>query len=411
VNIYDPVYFLLAVAALPWWGRKSRSGWRERFGHIEALGPGQGKPRVLIHAVSVGEVSALRPLIPLLMDEVEPVIAVTTDTGIARARALFGDVCPVVRYPLDFSRCVRRFLDATAPDVVALVELEVWPNLIAAARRRGVPVAVINGRLSANSFKGYKKLRPVLRRTFASLSLAAVQDETYRGRFLAMGVAPERCVVMGSMKWDAVDLERAGAGPGERALAIAEEMGIDRSKPLVVAGSTAEGEEDRLHAACPGGVQVLCAPRKPERFDDAAAALPGCVRRSTPGSCDAASGRFVLDTIGELGAAYELADVVVLGRTFTPLRGSDPTEPIALGKPVVMGPSVENFATIVEVLEAAGAIERAQAGDLGAVLGRLLGDSGAREAMVERGLACVRAERGASGRHAAALIGLASDAG
>lgn len=366
---------------------------------------------MLIHAVSVGEVSALRPLIPLLVDTVEPVIAVTTDTGIARARALFGGVCPVVRYPLDFSRCVRRFLNATGPDVVALVELEVWPNLIAEARRRGVPVAVINGRLSAKSFKGYRKLRPVLRRTFASLSLAAVQDETYRDRFLAMGVAPERCVVMGSMKWDAVDLDRAGAGPSERAVAIAEGMGIDRSKLLVVAGSTAEGEEALLHEACPAGVQLLCAPRKPERFDDAAAAMPGCVRRSEPGTGDSTGGRYLLDTIGELGAAYELADVVVLGRTFTPLRGSDPTEPIALGRPVVMGPSVENFATIVEVLSAAGALERTDEAGLRPVLARLLGDSALRGAMVERGLACVRAQRGASGRHAAALIGLAAHAG
>lgn len=408
MNIYDPVYFLLAVAALPWWGRKSRSGWSERFGHIDPVGPKGVKPRLLIHAVSVGEVSALRPLIPLLVDSVEPVIAVTTDTGIARARSLFGSVCPVVRYPLDFSRCVRRFLDATGPDAIALVELEVWPNLIAESRRRGVPVAVINGRLSAKSFKGYRKLRRVLRRTFASLSLAAVQDETYRERFLAMGVAPERCVVMGSMKWDAVDLDRAGMGPSEKALAIAEEMGIDGSRPVVVAGSTAEGEEALIHGACGAGVQLVCAPRKPERFDEAAAALPGCVRRSKPGAGDAAGGRFLLDTIGELGSAYELADVVVLGRTFTPLRGSDPTEPIALGKPVVMGPSVENFATIVDVLAAAGAIERTDGAGLGAVLARLLGDSGLRGAMVERGLACVREQRGASGRHAGALVDLAS---
>lgn len=411
MNHYDAAYFLFAAAAAPWWARKWRSGWRERLGHIEPLEGKGGKPRVVIHAVSVGEVSALRPLIPLLVDSVEPVIAVTTDTGIERARALFGGVCPVVRYPLDFSRCVRRFLDATRPDAIALVELEVWPNLIREARRRGVPVAVINGRLSEKSFGGYRKLRPLLRPVFGSLALAAVQDETYRARFVAMGVDPTRCVVTGSMKWDAVNVERAGGGPGEKALALATEMGIDRSRPLIVAGSTAEGEEALIHAACPTGVQLLCAPRRPERFDEAAGALPGCVRRSRPGTGDPASGRFLLDTIGELGAAYELADVVVIGRTFKPLRGSDPTEPIALGKPVVMGPSVENFASIVEVLSAAGAIERTDAAGLAAVLARLVEDAGLRAVLVERGLACVRAQRGASARHAAALTELASNAG
>jgi 3-deoxy-D-manno-octulosonic-acid transferase len=411
VNHYDAAYTLLAAAASPWWARKARGGWGERMGRIDPLPPKGGRPRVVIHAVSVGEVNALRPLIPLLAGEAEPVVAVTTDTGIERARALFGAVCPVVRYPLDFSRCVRRFLDATSPDLIALVELEVWPNLIRQARARGVPVAVINGRLSARSFRGYRRLRPVLRRTFASLSLAAVQDETYRRRFVAMGVEPERCVVTGSMKWDAVEIGAGDGGPGERALAIAAEMGIDRSRPLVVAGSTAEGEEALISASCPEGVQLLCAPRKPERFDEAAAAMPGCVRRSRPGSGDPAGGRFLLDTIGELGSAYELADVVVLGRTFTPLRGSDPTEPIALGKPVVMGPSAENFASVVEALEAVGAIERAEAGDLAGVLARLMGDEEGRRSMVRRGLACVRSQRGASVRHASALIGLVSGAG
>lgn len=408
VNLYDLVYALLVGVTAPWWARKSRNDWRQRLGHIDPLAPKGPRPRVLIHAVSVGEVSALRSLIPLLTDDIEPIVAVTTDTGIARARTLFSDTCPVVRYPLDFSRCVARFLDAVEPDAAALVELEVWPNLISQASKRGIPVAVINGRLSEKSFKGYRKLRPVLKPVFGSLAGAAVQDETYRDRFVTMGVQPERCVVTGSMKWDAVDLDGAATGPGEQALEIASALGIDRSKPLVVAGSTAEGEEALLHEACPDGVQLLCAPRHPERFDQAAAALPGCVRRTTPGSGDPASGRFLLDTIGELGSAYELAAVVVLGRTFTPLRGSDPTEPIALGKPVVMGPSVENFASIVGVLSEAGAIVRTDEAGLGVVLERLVGDEQERMEMARRGIGCVREHQGASERHAEMLVRLAN---
>ncbi len=407
VNLHDFVYALLAGVTSPWWARKPRNDWRQRLGHIDPLPPRGQRPRLLIHAVSVGEVSALRSLIPLLIDEIEPVVAVTTDTGIARARTLFGETCPVVRYPLDFSRCVRRFLDAAAPDAVALVELEVWPNFLRQADRRGIPVAVINGRLSEKSFRGYKKLQPVLKPVFGTLTLAAVQDEAYRDRFVAMGVKPERCLVTGSMKWDAVDLDRAAAGPGEKALEIAEALGIDRSRPLVVAGSTADGEEAILHRACPEGVQLLCAPRHPERFDEAAAAMPGCIRRTVPETRGSPGERFLLDTIGELGSAYELADVVVLGRTFVPLRGSDPTEPIAMGKPVVMGPSVENFASIVAVLEDAGAMVRTDAGGLGTVLERLVGDAEGRAEMARRGIACVREHQGVSRQHAEMLIQLA----
>lgn len=358
----------------------------------------------MIHAVSVGEVSALRSLVPLLVDEVEVVLSVGTDTGIAQAHALFAQTCTVVRYPLDFSRCVNRFLDAIDPDAVALVELEVWPNFIKAARKRDISVTVINGRLSENSFRGYRRLRLFLRKTFASLSLVCAQDETYRRRFIEMGVATERCIGTGSMKWDAVDLARAANGPSEQAVRIASTLGIDRTKLLVVAGSTAEGEEALMHGACPVDVQLVCAPRRPERFDEAASALPGCVRRSLPGSGNPTNGRFLLDTIGELGAVYQLADLVVIGRTFAPLGGSDPTEPIALGKPVIIGPCVEHFASIVETLEASDAVIRTDEIGLTGVMQRLIENPGERSALAARGLACVRHEQGASARHAALLI-------
>ena len=241
-------------------------------------------PRVMVHAVSVGEVNALRALVPMLVESgAEVVVSVGTDTGIARARELFesektpaGSRAIVVRYPLDFSRSVKRFLDAVKPTVVGLVELELWPNFIRECGRRGIPVSVINGRLSARSFKGYRRVRGILKRTFASLHTAAVQDDAYAERFRAMGVSPERCVITGSMKWDSAKIERAEdvAGASE----LAREMGIDRTRPLIVAGSTGPGEEALLHAACPKGVQLLCAPRKPERFDDAAAGMPGCSR-------------------------------------------------------------------------------------------------------------------------------------
>lgn len=409
--LIDLVYVLVAAVTSPWWMRKARGGWRERFGHVAGMlkrlpgRRGERRGRIVLHTVSVGETAAVRTLVPMLAEHVDVIVAASTDTGLARAQALYGREHEVVRSPVDASWVVRRFLDVVQPDVMVLVELEVWPNMVAECRRRGIPVCVINGRLSEKSFRGYRRIRRLLRGTFGSLSFVCAQDEAYRERFVAMGVDGSRCVVTGSMKWDAVDVSRARSEESEKARAIATEMGIDRSRALIVAGSTAEGEEALLHEACPAGVQLMCAPRKPERFDDAAMAMPGCVRRSS-GVVASGGDRFLLDTIGELSAAYELADVVVIGRSFVPMRGSDPTEPVALGKAVVVGPSMENFESIVDVLGAAGAVVRTTADDLRRELSRLIGDESERAELAKRGVSCVEREQGASGRHARKLMEL-----
>jgi 3-deoxy-D-manno-octulosonic-acid transferase len=355
----------------------------------------------------VGEASALRQLVPLLTPHVDVFISVTTDTGIARARSLYGDesACHVVRYPLDFSWSVRRFMEAVRPDAVGLVELELWPNFIGQCRRRNVPVCVVNGRLSERSFRGYRRFRPVLGGMFRRLAFAAVQDDAYAERFRAMGAEPVH--VTGSMKWDSAMIEDDVPGSWE----LAEAMGIDLDRPLIVAGSTGPGEDALLHAACPAGVQLLCAPRKPERFDEAADAMPGCVRRTECTGTEAAtprgSDRFLLDTIGELRQAYALADVVVVGRSFGDLYGSDPIEPIALGKPVVIGPAVGDFERIVEAFrDAAGLVQTTRDG-LASVLGQLLEDLDRRSALAARGRDVIRQHQGASRRHAELLLDLA----
>lgn len=388
------------------WAGKKRHGWGERLGKIAPLpSPVQGRKRLLIHAVSVGEAGALRHLVPLLTPAIDVVISASTDTGLARAKELYGGSCRVVRYPLDASWAVARFLDAVRPDAAALVELEVWPNFIGACSRRGIPVGVINGRLSERSFRGYRRIRRLIGPTFRRLEFAAVQDEAYAARFEHMGVARDNVLITGSMKWDAARIDDHAPG----ADALAEAMGIDRSRPLVVAGSTGPcpggGEEALLHRACPAGVQLLCAPRKPERFDEAAAAMPGCVRRSRPGSGAPGSGRFLLDTIGELRQAYSLADVVVVGRSFGGLYGSDPVEPASLGKATVIGPSFADFESAVGALEAAGGIRRATRESLPGVLAALVADEAARREIGARGRACVRREQGSSERTARLLEG------
>jgi 3-deoxy-D-manno-octulosonic-acid transferase len=480
MTLLDALYIPLAVVTAPFWAFKKRAGWREKFGNVVALPPkpagsGSGKPRILLHAVSVGEVSALRGLVPLLLPHAQVVISVTTDTGTARAKDLFAKDCTIVRYPLDFSWSVRKFLDRIQPDAVALVELEVWPQFVRACAARSIPTCIINGRLSARSFKGYRRIRGFFGGVLNRLAFAAVQDRAYGERFEALGMPSDKVLLTGTMKWDAVRvpdlqpqmtasvresvaalvstmrsrMQRDVAGgssssgvaiasppvsiPPQPAASVplprvdvpgsddlARELGIDRSRPLVVAGSTAEDEEALLVASLPPGVQLLCAPRKPEHFDEAARAMgPNVIRRTQrPAGSGGltggpSAGLFLLDTIGELRKAYALADVVVMGRSFGTLHGSDPIEPIALGKPTLIGPQFGDFQTIVEALtmpaapDAATGLRVVNRAELPGVLKALLGDLSQRERMIRAGWSCVRAHQGASARHAELLLALA----
>ena len=379
-----------------------RNDWEARLGHGEALPPPAARPRILLHGVSVGEINACRVLVGELErhpDRPEVVVAATTNTGLRRAVELFADRHAVVQYPFDLSAAVARLLDRVQPDLMAMVELEVWPNLTAACVRREVPLVVVNGRLSERSFRGYRRVRPLVAPMFRRLDAVAAQTQAYAERFAALGVAPERIRTTGSMKWDAATLGIAAPG----ADALAEALGIDRSRPLVVAGSTAPGEPELLQRSLPAEIQLLCAPRRPEWGDACAAALPGSVRRSR-GERGSATGRFVLDTIGELRDAYALADLVVVGRSFGGLFGSDPLEPIAMGKAVVIGPAVADFAEIVEALVAADGLRQCAVAELPAVLAGLLADAGARRELAERGGAAIQARQGASALHAALLV-------
>lgn len=395
----DVIYLVAAGVASPWLLRKKRLGWDERMAR-SARAPAKplGKKRLLIHAVSVGETNLVRPLVDLLWQEYDLVIASTTDTGRARAVELYSEKATCVRFPLDLSGAVRRFLDAVQPDGVALVELELWPNFMSECRRRGIPVGVVNGRLSDRSYGRYRLARPLLGKYFRQLAFVGAQDETYAERFVGAGARSSVVSVCGTMKWDAASVTDDVPGSAE----LASAMRIDRTKPLIVAGSTEPMEHALLRDARPAGVQLLCAPRKPEWFDDAARDLPGCTRRSlgTAGSCDEL---FLLDTIGELRKAYALADVVVVGRSFGELYGSDPMDPAALGKCVVIGPNVDDFRTAVEILEKGGGIVRTTREGLKGELARLLGNADERRAVGERARAVVVRQHGSARRHAELL--------
>lgn len=376
----------LGLAAYATKQRLRTGSWRDdlrtRNGHVRALTRRAPGPRILVHGVSVGETHALEPLVEALAASSaapDVVVSASTATGHERARAIHAPVREVVRFPLDFTWMANRFLDRVRPALVVLGELELWPSFLAACARRRIPVAVVNGRLSERSFRGYRRWRALVRPMFRQLALVSAQTETYRDRFVALGVPAERAVVGGSLKWDA-----AARNPDPAtAAALAAALGIDTEGPVIVAGSTGPGEEEALLRGLPDGWQLVLAPRSPDRWNEVARLVPGMPRRSRSKRLGASAGHparrskaanagagehprefprdkpqvFLLDTIGELPAAYLLADAVFVGRSLASLGGSNPLEPAALAKPVVTGPHYENFADVVGALEREGGIK------------------------------------------------------
>ena len=416
-----------------------RTDARTRNGRLGEVPRRAGGPRILVHGVSVGETNALQPLVEALAASPpapDVVVSASTETGFERARRIHGAHREVVRFPLDFTWMTRRFLDDLRPDLVVLAELELWPTFLAECGRRGVPVCVAGGRMSARSYRGYRAWRPFVRPMFSRLALVAAQTESYRERFAELGVPAHRTCVTGSLKWDAA----RQTPDAETARDIAGSLGIDRSRPLIVAGSTGAGEEETLLRHLPPGCQILLAPRNPDRWDEVARLRPGMPCRSvrrpaggsashggwprrrsgsrtlpadpdSPGTGRDGLGRatrppdvFLLDTIGELGAAYLLADAVFVGRSLTPMGGSNPLEPIALGKPTVTGPHHENFAGVVADLVAEGGVV-VSARPM-AVIARWLENPSAGESVAAGGLRAMRRHRGTAGRTAARVLEL-----
>ncbi len=392
--------------------KKNRRGWRERFGGIaRRLRDG---PCVWIHAVSLGEVNATQRLVAEIESRLkgcEVVISATTDTGYAAARRLYPER-HVFRFPLDFSFVVNRVFDRIRPSAVVLMELEVWPNFIELAARRGICVGIANGRVTAEKSMrrfGRPIIRSLARAMFRRIGWIGAQNETYAQRFRQLGARSEAVHVTGTMKYDTAEI--AESLPGDAALADA--LGIDREAPLVVAGSTGPGEEAIVLAAYAEltherpALQLAIVPRKPERFDEVARLIEGrghtCVRRSrlADGSTDdsASSSVFLGDTMGELRKFYCLADVVFVGRTLVPLGGSDLMEVAALGKAMCYGPHIENFAEVSARLQAAdAAVIAPNETELASTLHALLSDEVEAKEMGRRAQEVVRRNTGATAR-------------
>jgi 3-deoxy-D-manno-octulosonic-acid transferase len=415
-------FALLAVLVLgsPWWlwrmatTRKYREGLGERLGGVRGLRGQGGRPVIWVHAVSVGEVLAVSRLVKTLDAELaEYFIAVstTTRTGQELARERFG-ADRVFYCPLDLPWAVRAYLNALKPKMLVLAETEFWPNLLNGCFRRGIPVAVVNARISDRSWPRYRRLRWLWEPFLGKLGRVLAQSETDAERLRAIGCRAERVSVAGNLKFDVRAAEEADATRRLKTFAA--------TMRFVVAGSTLEGEEAallevwrRLLKADPNLVLVL-APRHPERFGAVAGLLDdggvSWVRRSDWRSHPWGSAKplkpgeiVLLDTIGELASVYSIAAVAFVGGSLVPAGGHNPLEPAQFGIPFVMGPHYANFRAITDDLRAHEAIRVADRDELGAALMDLLRDRPAAEAMGGRAKRVFDEQAGATGRCVAAL--------
>lgn len=371
-----------------------------------------------IHAVSVGEVGVAATLLRALPPELPLVVTTVTPTGQERARALFAGRAAVAYFPLELGFAVERFLDRFAPRALVLCEGDYWPLVLHHTRRRGIPIAVVNGRLSDRSFPRLRRLRgPVRRLLLDPIERFGVQTAADRDRLLALGTPEARVEVTGNLKFETPE-------PPARPELDALVARLAAGRPVLVAGSTMAGEEEAVldaFAAAGAGTRALLvvAPRHPERFDEVAGRIarrhPDALRRS---ACAGANGRpsvLLLDSLGELAALYRLASGAFVGGTLAPIGGHNPIEPARFGVPVAAGPSMENFREIAERFDADRAWRRvADAAELGAAFAAWLDDPGSARELGRRGARLVEGNRGALARTVellAPLLARATDDG
>jgi 3-deoxy-D-manno-octulosonic-acid transferase len=391
---------------------KYREGWLEKFWGEAPVRIGD-RPCLWFHAVSVGEVLLLRPLVREMARRRpgwDVVISTTTSTGLAVARRTFPDLVTFYA-PLDFSWSTRRAVEQIRPTVLALVELELWPNLIRAAKQAGAKVAIINARLSSRSYRGYRRLKGPLGTTLLRIDAVAAQDDEYARRFVELGIPKERISVTGSVKFDGLESDRNNA----RTQSLRYTLGLSPSDLVFVAGSTMEGEEEAVLSAYRAARQqhpslrLILVPRHAERFEAVASWLEGqgetVVRRSQiPDGglpkCPGTPPTILIDTLGELGAVWGLADVAFVGGSLLPGRGGqNMMEPAAYGASVMFGPHTANFRETVEQLLARNGARRVSDPDsLRRSLLEDLNDPEAAAARGEAGRKFVLAQNGASGR-------------
>jgi 3-deoxy-D-manno-octulosonic-acid transferase len=391
---------------------KYRHGLAQRFGLlprdlVERL---RGQRPLWIHAVSVGEVRAASALIERIqasMPHLPLVVSTVTLTGFRTAQRELSGIDGLISFPLDFPWSVARALDALEPRCVCIVETELWPNFLRACGQRGVPVLLLNGRISDRSYPRYQRLKPFFRRVLEPVVAFGMRTERDAERILAMGASPERVRVTGNLKYDrAASLDASGHLSEE----LRGALGLGPEDELLVAASTHEGEEAALLEAFRAlrarwpDLKLLLVPRHPERFAQVEALIArqgwAYSKRTQQSPEQGPTPEVILlDTMGELLAAYGLATVVFMGGSLVPVGGHNVLEPAAAGKATVFGPYMGNFQEEAqELITAGGALQVDEASALVPVLAGLLEEPRTREAMGQAARQVVEQGRGAAQR-------------
>jgi len=404
-GLYSALLYLLlpiTVYHLVWRGFRVREyfqRWDERYASYPESGH---RPCVWLHAVSVGEVNAAAPVVDALRrqrPDIRWVITTITPTGSQRVRALWGEAVDHVYLPYDVPGSAGRFLDHFRPSLALILETELWPNLLFGCRDRGIPVYILNARLSARSLKGYRLLRPLVGRALRTVACVAAQSREDARRFVVLGARQEQVCALGNLKFDIHP-------PDPAPLLAAFHAHVPAGRVVWIAASTHEGEEQAvidLHARVlerhPDAL-LLWAPRHPERFGKVEALVRAQGWRVATRSAERWPGAdtqvFVINTLGELVPFFACAQVAFVGGSLQAIGGHNLLEPAAMGAAVITGPHLHNFAEISRRMSEAGALRILEdAARLGDELLHLLGDAPARQRMVEAGAELVANGRGA----------------
>lgn len=391
------------------------AGFRERLGTVAPLP--KNKPVVWLHCVSVGETQAARPLVRALktrFPEHQIAVSTITLTGQNLARSVFsGEAAQVFYFPFDWRWTVRRTLKAINPSVVLVMETELWPNFLRECDEQQIPVALVNGRLSEQSFRRYKIIKSFMTRVLSSLKFAAMQTEADAKRLCELGMDSDKTTVLGSLKFDAGTMPSNETVTSESRTRFA----LGDESPLILAASTHTPEEKivlesfkQVTAQWPAKLKLMIAPRHPERFPEVANLIEASgfrwARKSNPASpTEAAAEVILLDTIGELTSVFSLATIVFVGGSIAPTGGHNVLEPASVGAPVITGPHTHNFQLIIEAFVKADAIvqlpennETEMTANLTGAMLALLNDPDRRLQLKERARSLVNANRGATER-------------
>jgi 3-deoxy-D-manno-octulosonic-acid transferase len=416
--LYALASYALFVAALPalLFHAKLRGGLAERLGLYSGRAEvaGRAGARIWLHGASAGDLLSLQPMMRELRQRLpDALIVVTTITNsgleMARKRLLEADL--VLRAPLDLPGATRRAVRHLRPDLLVLEYTEIWPNLIRAADRGGARIALTNGRFNPDKLSRYRLLFGLVGNPLRAIDRFLMRADEEAERALALGAARDAVRVTGNTKFDALVLD-AGAG---RAEALRREMGLDPDRPIFMAGSTHEGEEEELLLVYRQllvrhpDLQLVIAPRYVERAGRILALAAGeglGVRLRSAGPLAGGAPVTVLDSIGELAAAYRLATVVFVGGSFVRRGGQNPLEPAAQGKPVLFGPHMENFKDSVQVLVGRGGIQVQTPIQLFKVAEELLGRPDQLDDLGRMARKAVTAIRGASARNVDEMLAI-----